>query len=525
MVPTVYVRAAAILVAVCCVEPVTGAEYRPGILVRSGDAAPGFAGDVRFNLLVNSDIDNAGNVSFLGYIADGVQGFWAATAEGIRFGAVTGEPIPGLPGESFAGYYGAGGGIRGGRMWIYGAIVGTAVVDPAILLGTPGAIHVVSGAGRPAPGFGPDMTFGRARESLSVNDSGEVLFVAQLERSGSPVDEAGLWAGAAGDLDLIARSGSKPPGLSDGVVFGPSVRQSGFEPFDTYMLNDGGDVAFTGKFEGPGVGEGNNTALWIGDRFAPQLAMRKGDAVRVDAADYVFGDMRIHDFNNLGAALVAARLLPADGSDVDGVDSLWVVDGQSQRMVVRVGGDVPADAPGVTFAGFTRAATLNDAGQVAFTVGESDGDLSVWMSTDAGLVRVLAEGQLVPGNLGNEPVTSLAAVAATINNAGQVLLGSVVTDDGYGYWVRNVDATLLRVAGEGDVMHFGEGLPKVVDWFTHHNNNFNDLGQAAMSLYFTDGSSAIARYSIVPEPSSWALLLVAAGCAAFGRGLRRRNAR
>lgn len=529
MVPSIHVSraaGAAVFVWLCWAGQSAGVEYRAEVLARSGDAAPGLAGGVTYADLANVDIDNRGNVSFLGQVHGDVPGFWAAAPSDVHLGAVRDELIPGLSADiQFAGYRGAGARIHGGRLLIDGVIMESGEYRDAILLGPPGAMRIVAAEGMSAPGIEPAAEFHIFRDAQSVNNTGEVLLAAQLNRGGTSVPEAGLWVGAADGLELIARSGSRPPGLPDGVAFSPSGDQSDFSPFGTWMLNEGGEVAFTGMFDGPGVGPADNSGLWLGDRHDPQLVLRKGDDVQVGDADYRFGDPAIVDFNDHGSAVVWSLMLGADGStDVAG-RGLWVVDSQRPRPIIHVGDAVPGDSPGVTVSDVRFQATINNDGHVAFSIRESDGDGSLWMTSDAGLVRILGTGDRVRGQYGDEVVVSVGNMHGTINDRGQVLLGSVRTDRGYGYWVRDVDGTLLSVAAQGDFMDLGDGVPRIIDAFWHHNHNFNDMGQVAMAVGFSDGTTAVVRYSLVPEPSAWTMLLIGIGCCAAFGGLKWRRGR
>src|SRR5215212_1050462 len=95
-----------------------------------------------------------------------------------------------------------------------------------------------------APGAGSARFFGVLNTSAVLNDRGQVAFNALLYGSGTNyLNNVGMWLydSNSSSRTLVARMGSRPPGLPVGIAFGPF----NFEP---PQLNNRGEISFTSPF-------------------------------------------------------------------------------------------------------------------------------------------------------------------------------------------------------------------------------------------------------------------------------------
>jgi hypothetical protein len=97
-----------------------------------------------------------------------------------------------------------------------------------VWLGAPGAIQLVARKGSPAPGIPPEVTFFTVPNFPSLNNAGQVAFDALLITF-----EAGIWNGAPGAVELVARQTTPAPGTPPGVNFSLFLRPA---------INDAGQV-------------------------------------------------------------------------------------------------------------------------------------------------------------------------------------------------------------------------------------------------------------------------------------------
>ena len=203
--------------------------------------------------------------------------------------------------------------------------VGTNLVDPqgngfaALYQGAPGALRTVFRTGDAAPQTTPGVTFTDLYHGADVvmNANGKVAFSVYLEGAdavGSFHDHA-LYTGTPGDLTLIARAGEHAPGTADNVVF---------RNLYGVALNAPGQAAFLTELGIADSDEDAGQAIYGYDpRAGLSLIARAGDQF---------------DLGNGQTATIRNFAFLAESGGQDG-----------------------------------RLATLNDLGQVAFTMGFVEG--------------------------------------------------------------------------------------------------------------------------------------------------------
>ncbi|HYE19163.1 MAG TPA: dockerin type I repeat-containing protein [Tepidisphaeraceae bacterium] len=259
----------------------------------------------------------------------------------------------------------------------------------------------------------------------SISRSGQVAFHADLDFS-SPFDQSeGIWAGTAGALRLVARAGTAAPGTG-GATFGYFMGDP--------HVNSAGTVSFASPLSGAGISTTTNgRALFTGyDASHLTLVARTGDHApgTPDGTVYAWPSDFAHALNDLGQIAFVASLTGGDVTSAND-NGLWVYDPiLGTRLVVREGQTLQV-APGVTrtvssidmlvdaATGDGRGTSLNDRGQIAFTLGFTSG-------INCG-VFIADIGGVLPGDLDRDGLVSaadraaLSALIATPTSAGLAL--------------------------------------------------------------------------------------------------------
>ncbi len=257
------------------------------------------------------------------------------------------------------------------RCTLRGAGVGPAN-DTAYFVGAPGSLVLAVREGAHAPGTPDGVYFGDltllSDAAPSLSASGQIAFRAKLTGAGvDAANDEGIWAGPAGSLSLLARSGSHAPDTPDAVNFASD--------FNNPVLSPSGQVAFVGFLTGPDVGpeNENNSGLWATDPDGNLLLVaREGGLLDVGG-----GELRsIHSVG--GSSFNAASQLAVAVQFADG----------SQGMVVATVGTVRPRITAVRKAGagiqidFTTVAGKHYA--VEFTADLLEGGWAALPNTVAG---------------------------------------------------------------------------------------------------------------------------------------------
>jgi len=167
-----------------------------------------------------------------------------------------------------------------------------------------GDLVLLAREGFPAPGTEADSVFQDliGNSAVVINASGKVAFLAGLSGpSVSAANEFGTWLfdPSTGSTQLRVRMGDPAPelpGLTLGAIFGP-------------IVNDGGDLVFEARLEGPGVTPETEGAIFALSSDGPaQLVVREGDL-----AEFGPGDFR---------SLLGLSMLDGATSDAPGVGQL-----------------------------------------------------------------------------------------------------------------------------------------------------------------------------------------------------------
>ncbi|HJQ79437.1 MAG TPA: choice-of-anchor tandem repeat NxxGxxAF-containing protein, partial [Lacipirellulaceae bacterium] len=339
-----------------------------------------------------------------------------------------------------------------------------------------------------------------------LNNAGQVAFWSASSSVGG-VERIFRTDGSM--LVEIARTGQDAPngsGRFSQFALGPQI-------------NDAGRVAFTGYLSSP-VGGG----IFLGDGTTSTQLARYGEALLDGNGQYAGTPWFSMRLNELGHAAFFANFSNTLGGASDNTGILRG-DGASLVTIVRKGQMAP-DGNGAFFdftgLGFTAPAALNDSGQVAFDArltgtaqGNSD-DYGIFRSDGATLVQVVREGQLAPDGNGRFVIHERPA----LNDAGQLAFRASLTgtsggaSDNTGIFFFDDALGLLQVVRTGDAF-LGSTITALSfappERWGDEGSGLNKSGVPRVAYFFrlADSREGIAVWTLVPEPTSVPLLLVA----------------
>ncbi|MEZ6191967.1 MAG: hypothetical protein R3C45_11875 [Phycisphaerales bacterium] len=432
------------------------------------------------------------------------------TPDGVVFSNITGHNLNDAGDTAFRGQVTGGGASSSSDLGIWSE--------------TSGGLALVAREGDPAPGAGPGAEFSNMVNPL-FNDVGLVAFRGDLRGSAVGTNDTGIWLGTPGALSLLARRETQVSGMAPGVIF------SGSEGIGLPVLNNIGQVAFRATFDGTGIDENNNQVVLLADSGLLSIVAREGEAAPGTGAGVVFNSFLPDvSLNDAGYAAFAGSLR---GPGVDSTNQLgmWVGSATGLELVWRQGDAAPGTQAGVVFdfADIEEPA-VSAAGEITFratvldTGPSGSRDAGIWSGGPGALELVALERSHAPGT--GDGVRFGTFLEPVINGAGQTAFAASVTGSGIngnnslGIWATDPNGTLILIARTGDVFDVNddpvlEDLRVISDLSMipdsggedGRSNPFNDLGQLAFRLRFTDGTEGI-FVANVPEPSLVAIVCV-----------------
>lgn len=453
------------------------------LVARSGEAAPSTEPDSVYDNIFSPLVDSAGHVAFLSTLSGpGIdfsndRGIWSENTGTLSLVAREGDDIPGsatnetyfrletVPSFSLSGQT-----SFVGRL--FDPMLGQANIN-GLWLEDAGAVTQLARAGDTLSGAGINYTF-NGFSIPRINNSGQLAFHAfGGSAQNAPVSDS-IWIADQGSLIPVAVAGDQAPDTTAGTLFGSQALS--FSVFSFPSLSDAGNVVFSSSLIGTDVNASNGSGIWsyAGDAFS--LIVRAGDSA--PGTDATFGTFHlIKPLINSAGHIAFQGILT--GPNIVGTNDagIWLDTNDTISLVARVGQRAPGVESGLLFGNFDGL-TMNGIGQVAF-LGSVFGATSlegIWATDRNGSLTLVAlEGDTF--NVSNDP---LIEDLRTISHVG------LITGSG----------------GE-------DGLA----------NSFNDKGQLAFKLIFTDGSLGI-FVATVPEPGALGVLGVGAGLMAGRRGKR-----
>lgn len=367
----------------------------------------------------------------------------------------------------------------------------------------------------------PELTFDYLSSGgASMNDLGHLTFSAKL--TGPEFDtHANVWGlfseGFGDGLRLIARDRQQVPGEEEGTLFrfvgGANV-------------NNQGQMLFSSELDVPGSTT-RDYALFLQDESGLQTLVKSGQAAPGAAPGVQLGFQWGLNLNEKGQVAFKSLLVdPKAGTESPGVGIFRHENGELEP--VALSGQAAPGVSGFRYGRDLGLPLMNDLGQTAFVgslVSESsDGNLiysrGIFSETGGqGLRAVITESSPVPGDESGVTFGSLHDVRHKINNLGQTaftsrLRGTGVNDtNDFGIFVESLERGTQLVARTGDQLDVSND-PAISDLRTIHEIgdghwfDFNEAGEVAFSIEFTDGSYGVFVAQTIPEPDAGLVMLI-----------------
>ena len=322
-------------------------------------------------------------------------------------------------------------------------------------------LHPLARTGLSAPGI-PSGLFAGFGDPVT-NASDYVAFVGALKPGVGAVTAAnatGIWAGRAGGLTLVARSGIQAPGCPRGAKFAS---------FGKVVLTAQNSVVFLANLaaRSGGVTARNNVGVWsINATGKARLLLRKGNLLRLNGVERTLSSISIfaatqnigqsRSFNSAGIVAFAAMF-------ADGTRGVFTV--SASGAVAPVVSSLSA-VPGIGGAKFTSFGSpiVNNLKHVAFRAGvagshvKSANNTGIWASKGRSLVLMARTGTVgVPGvvrgavfNILGDPVSNSADRIAFLGGLKPGIAGVTALNAG-GIWANtNAAGTLALIARAQD---------------------------------------------------------------------------
>ena len=397
-------------------------------------------------------------------------------------------------------------------------------------------LDLVVRAGDPVPGAGPGMVFGPIRGTLTlpaIGPDGAIAFHALFGEASNPWEHWGGFVADPEGIETLGRTGTPVPGIADAVLT------------TVYHALGGatGRWSFWSFFEGPGVVEGeNDSASFVWDPDAGlSMQARTGDPAPATAPGVVLLRPYVYPSDGGGSACWTALGGPGvtEGED----SALYATDasGSLVKMLAREGHAAPGAGPDAVIVELVGdSVVINAAGQVVFTAaiagpGIPPYALGMWRFDPAtnALDLLVRSGDPAPGLPG---LTIEGFWWPVLNDRGDIAFTariagpSVTSDSDDAIFASEDGATLAKVMREGDLASFGPGDlrpllgPSMLGGLISDAPGARQLNDAGQLVFLAHTPTPEFTQAIVvatlPEPGVGTGLLC--GVAALA-GLRRRS--
>ncbi|MEX2092814.1 MAG: choice-of-anchor tandem repeat NxxGxxAF-containing protein [Pirellulales bacterium] len=306
------------------------------LVTREGASAPGTPDGVDFHQFyfdtpvysTTSRIAFAVDVGGPGVDGTNREGIWSGSADSQTLLTRAGNHAPGTPNSTNFAFFGEYTVNSAGRTMFRAYLTGAGVDDTnefGVWSDRSGSLALLAREGDHVPGM-PDGTNFKDLYFPYMNSTGQIAFVATL--AGGDVDNTnavGLWSDRSGILELVCRSGDRPPSTPSGIEF---------IDFDNIVLNSAGQMAFVGYIRGEGIHNFNDFGVWAEDRWGTlRLIGRVDDALQVAPGDIrTIDSIFLSGFNDAGQLAFWARF--TDGSQGIFITNLAAVPEPTSLLLV-----------------------------------------------------------------------------------------------------------------------------------------------------------------------------------------------
>lgn len=468
------------------------AEVTYRIVAKSGDAAPAIAAGETAGLFAafadlpgdaGPVINNAGQVAFSARmrlapsaiepaLADAVaqqndRGIWSEGGGRLRLVAREGMPAPGA-----ASYFGNQ--LREpvlndlGQIAFQANLLGT-MDDASLWIGGGNLLVPIARTGDDPPPVTQDNDQFLTFDDPVLNNAGHTAFRALIYGAGidpvAGVNDRGIWAKTAADLNVIPRAGEEAPGITIG---GSTTLFTDFSP---PVLNDVGEIAFRAVLAGNDVNTTNMHGIWA-QRAGVGLRFVAREGMFAPGTNQQFAQLGLPAFNNRGRTAFNARLL-------GGGAGIWKEGYGGLQLVARSGDTIGDDADDLAFAGFSQP-LLTNLNRVAFgatlagpSVVEGVNDRAIVVERRFGLDLVARTGDAAP-DAGDGTVFATCDAtrgdyfSPVVNERGQVAFLSCLAgpnidaSNDLGLFAVTPERDLVKVAQTGDAFALSSGATQTI---------------------------------------------------------------
>ncbi|MEM1208080.1 MAG: choice-of-anchor tandem repeat NxxGxxAF-containing protein [Planctomycetota bacterium] len=388
-----------------------------------------------------------------------------------------------------------------------------------------GTLAQVARTGNQAPDANSGVVFSGLNFPV-FNASGQTAFRGDLTGTGvANTNNVGVYSEGGGSLAEVARTGDPASGGDPGVIF------SGL---DTPVVNDSGQTAFVARLTGSGVTFGNNSeGVYKESGGSLAQVVRTGDqAPGADPGVLINSFFEITPVVNNSGHIAFAAGLRGTGVDSTNNRGIYSETGGPLAEVAREGGQAPDAVSGVLFHSLSEP-LINSSGQTVFAASLtgtgviSTNDSGIYREIDGAVAEVAREGDQAPDAESGVAFGSFGFSSQAFNALGQIAFSIGLTGTGVdatndrGLYATDLNGLLVEIIREGELLDVDDD-PLIEDLrtvsafslFANSGNEdgrlsgFNDLGQVAFQVSFTDGSQGIFISNLVaiPEPASISLI-------------------
>jgi hypothetical protein len=486
----------------------------------SGQHAPGMPAGVEFSNVFGLHapvINGAGRAAFYanltgsGITSSNSVSIWSEGSNSLALVAQENSQAPGAPsGARFLSLDIPALNVVG-QTAIHGIAFGSGVNAGGVWLSDSGTLKLVALEGTRAPGTPSGVNF----QNLSVftpllNSGGKTAFFASLTGSGvDATNYEGIWSGGVGNLNLVARRGSRAAGTPTGVVFATSSNP---------VLNAAGNTAFNSQISGPGVTPSNDQGIWSGSAGSLTLVVRNGNlAPGIPGVNiWSLG----HPVINEAGKTAFWSGLSGSGVDAFNDEALWLGGAGSMHLIVRAGTQAPGAPNGANFFDFQPSSlVLNAAERIAFVadlIGSGvtgTNDQGIWSDGLGTLSQIARTGSQAAG-IATTGVTYEFLSPPVLNAAGQVAFSATLSGVGVtalnnlGIWGNDEQGVVKLIARTGDLLEVAPSdfrTISILEFVGKTGNGdgrpsgFNDAGQVAFYAGFTNGTGGVFVSNVVAK--------------------------
>jgi hypothetical protein len=290
-------------------------------------------------------------------------GIFSKTAQGFVNHFSLGQEVPNMP-SRFSSFSNPSMNSKGTMAFI------AAYVDPdgrALFISENGKLRIAARSGQRLKPNEPQV-FSEHYYPSRINERGEVAFLARVGVG------AGIFVLRSTGIEMIAIDGAPSPV--------PGAKYLGFAN-RTPAINDKGEVAFAGFYDGPNAGR----ALFFKGVTGPtKLVATSTDKT----GKYQFKDFLSPAINNQGDIAFMGTL---EGGIRSGI---FLKTAKGIELIALVGDLPPGRKPGEEFNNFQQQPSLNDRGEVVFYAQLKNATVGVFIKDAKGLRPLVMRGDKTP---------------------------------------------------------------------------------------------------------------------------------